>query len=62
LVDQPALIDRLLEVLCGVEALSAQRWAVGAISLCAVDFRDKRKEWDLSPETNFKGPFRLRAN
>jgi len=22
-------------VLCGVEALSAQRWAVGAISLCA---------------------------
>jgi len=22
-------------VLCGVEALSAQQWAVGAISLCA---------------------------
>jgi hypothetical protein len=25
-----------IAVLCGVEALSAQQWAVGAISLCAV--------------------------
>jgi hypothetical protein len=25
-------------VLCGVEALSAQQWAVGAVSLCVVLF------------------------
>jgi len=26
----------LFAVLCGVEALSAQRWVAGAISLCAI--------------------------
>jgi len=30
-------------VLCGVEALSAQWWAVGAISLCAVFFGAGRR-------------------
>ena len=30
-----------LEVLCGVEALSAQRWVAGAISLCANSFSRK---------------------
>src|SRR5579872_7253598 len=35
------------EVLCGVEALSAQRWAVGAISLCAGRFRETRLVGDL---------------
>jgi len=28
----------VIAVLCGVEALSAQQWAVGAISLCAMLF------------------------
>jgi len=31
-------------VLCGVEALSAQQWVVGAISLCVDVFRAKRAE------------------
>jgi len=30
-----------IAVLCGVEALSAQRWVVGAISFC-VDFFSRR--------------------
>ena len=33
------LSSRCAAVLCGVEALSAQRWAAGAISLCADCFR-----------------------
>jgi len=35
-----------LAVLCGVEALSAQRWVVGAISLCVGSSRVKRAERD----------------
>jgi len=31
-------------VLCGVEALSAQRWVVGAISFCVNVFHAKRAE------------------
>jgi len=31
-------------VLCGVEALSAQQWAVGAISLCASSIRALRPD------------------
>jgi small subunit ribosomal protein S12 len=37
--DRTANADRsLIAVLCGVEALSAQRWVAGAISLCANGF------------------------
>jgi hypothetical protein len=36
-------------VLCGVEALSAQRWVVGAISFCA-DFPRGTTEWGRVPE------------
>jgi len=39
--DKP--IGRELEVLCGVEALSAQRWVVGAISFCVDGFRKAAK-------------------
>ena len=34
--DRRTPAGRKLEVLCGVEALSAQRWVAGAISLCAI--------------------------
>jgi len=36
-------IGQQAAVLCGVEALSAQRWAGGAISLCASCFCAKRR-------------------
>ena len=44
-------------VLCGVEALSAQQWAVGAISLCAGSIRAGATGWDVSPDKNFAEPF-----
>jgi len=38
--DRTANADRSkIAVLCGVEALPAQQWVVGAISLCAIAFR-----------------------
>jgi hypothetical protein len=51
-------IEAKLAVLCGVEALSAQGWAVGAISLCA-DVFAQGAGWDLNPgsRTNFARPF-----
>jgi len=43
-------------VLCGVEALPAQRWAVGAISLCAVYFA-RGGQWDFGPEWILRSRF-----
>jgi len=41
-------------VLCGVEALSAQRWAVGAISLCAGLLPRDAAGWGRWPQMNLR--------
>src|SRR6201995_2083369 len=56
--DRTANADRpSIAVLCGVEALSAQRWAAGAISLCAHAFRAKRARRGGDPRREFAEQF-----
>jgi hypothetical protein len=48
-----------IAVLCGVEALSAQRWVAGAISLCANGFaREAGPDGEAVPGENLRKDFR----
>jgi len=49
-------------VLCGVEALSAQQWVVGAISFCVGVSRAGRPNGTASSEKNLRSRSGLRAN
>jgi hypothetical protein len=61
MVGRTAKADRsLFAVLCGVEALSAQQWAVGAISFCVnVFFAQSGPNGTASSEKNLRKPFKV---